>query len=513
MIQPRYIIGFCGHRSGFDEVAVQSAFREVLADLKARATKVGGQAELYSGVAQGTDTVFLETGRSLDMPVHVILPLAEEEFSRDFTSSEDWTRSQAQLDLAKQRPGPDSVHTVPGESTRPECYFNQAIHMLNAVDVLVVVWDGLPARGLGGTQQIADQAKAMGLPVIFIDPQSGKTSLEGSLEKCFQRDEVIEEFNAMAQSSPAACPPLPLTPDGLQRSLDAIAMEQADRFRPTVVRITLLHGAAAMLAAFVTFKLAEDHPWEKSKWIITVGELILVSIALWMRLRLNRRHIQDTWIRSRFACELMRGLRASIPILDPLHPMMSRHDARWRRFAISAGLLVMEHQPTDDRIILRDNYLSTRLSDTHPDGQILHYKQKRPASMRWWNFTGAISTWSAMLAPIFVLVSLICKVKKQFSGESAAWQMDQYPISWALVIFFPIVLPLSAGLATSLRHALDAGRRKERYPQMVERLTEIKKALPGLETRSTIRTAVTRAEEMLVDELMEWRLAMKKAGR
>ncbi len=511
MLTPRYLIGFAGHRSDYDETLIHAALTQVLTDLKTRAASVGGQAELYASVAEGSDTLCVEIARELGLPVHLLLPLNEAEFAKDFSSPEAWERAQAQLAAARQRPGRDSVCVVPGETTRPECYFNQAIHMLDAVDVLVAVWDGQPAHGMGGTAQVVAQAQAMRIPVVQIAPATGAIMETPNLTSCFAPDEIITELNAIALHSGASGAAGVTHPDRLQECLDEIAMKEAARFRPSLVRIILLHGIAALLAAVVTYQVDHEHWFYHQRWVFTATELLLVVSALWMTIRLHQRHTQQTWGRCRFACELVRGLRASIPIMDALHPPVARHDPRWRRFALSAGLLVLEHQRGDEPTLLRDRYLATRLDDAHPESQIRHYQSKQPAATRWWNFTGLVGTWSAWLAPVFVLLSLLNKFSERMN-PGHGWHLETSFQGWVMVALLPIALPLLAGIASGIRHALDAGRRKERYPTMVARLSEIKQALSGLQTASTIRTAITRSEEILLDELIEWQLAVKNTG-
>jgi len=283
--------------------------------------------------------------------------------------------------------------------------------------------------------------------------------------------------------------------------------------------IILLHGIAALLAAIVTFQLMnssdavdKDSVWENSKWLLTATELLLVSWALWMSFRLHRKHTQQRWIRCRFACELVRGLRATVPLIDPLHPLVGVHDPKWRRFALSVGLLAHESQTTSDPKALRDDYITVRLSETHPEGQIRHYHKMRPKALWWWDFTGLVSKWSAMLAPPFVLLSLINKLSKYWDHEHSGWHLNEDPRGWPFVVLLPIALPLLAGVASGIRQALDAGRRKERYPEMATRLIALRTHLKGLETRATIAHTVSQTEEILLDELREWQLTATTTG-
>lgn len=508
MLTPRYLIGFTGHRSGYDENLIRPALTQVFTDLKARAAALGGKTDLYASVAEGCDTLCVEIARGLDMAAHLLLPLPQDEFAKDFSSPEIWERSRRQIDLALQKPGRDSLRVVPGEMTRPDCYFDQGIRILEAVDVLVAVWDGEPARGPGGTAQVIAHAQKLGLPVVVIDSKTGQSRIMGDLSRAFSSDAILAELQHIAQKAGTACASQPGTADDLQKCLDGIANTEAKRFRPSLLVIILLHGIAALLAAIVTFKVAEeyakDSPWEHWKWVFTATELLLVSYALWLSIRLHRRHTQERWIRCRFACELVRGLRASVPLVDPLNPSVGLHDPKWRRFALSVGLLVNERRATLQPSALRDHYISTRLSESHEEGQIGHYLKMKPTAMRWWNTTGFVSKWSAQLAPGFVLLSLINKVfhlgyQKPFGG-------------WVVVTLLPIALPLLAGVASGIRHALDAGRRKERYPEMAARLTALRTHLTGLETRATISHTVAQTEEILLDELREWQLTATTTG-
>jgi hypothetical protein len=125
--------------------------------------------------------------------------------------------------------------------------------------------------------------------------------------------------------------------------------------------------------------------------------------------------------------------------------------------------------------------------------------------------TGHVGIWSARLAPVFVLLSLLNKCSKHWA-QGGDWHWNEHVIGWVAVGFLPIALPLTAGIAGGIRHVLDAGRRKQRYPQMVERLLTIKVWLSDLKTDFLIQSAVNRSEEILLDELIEWRLVAETTG-
>jgi hypothetical protein len=47
---------------------------------------------------------------------------------------------------------------------------------------------------------------------------------------------------------------------------------------------------------------------------------------------------------------------------------------------------------------------------------------------------------------------------------------------------------------------------------MIDQLNRSKATLPGLQTFSAIRNAVRHTEDLLLDEQLEWRFAMKNTG-
>lgn len=383
--------------------------------------------------------------------------------------------------------------------------------MVQAVDVLIAVWDGEDGEGIGGTANVVELARVKGIPVIQIHPTTGVAQGTDAAVESLQADPVMQEIQALATKSSLSCGAGADDPERLQACMDEIADREARQFRPSKVRIILLQGFAAALAAIVSFRMADPEHWfSLYKWVLSAVEFVLVIVALWLAFRLRCRKTQDTWLRCRFACERVRALRAAVPILDPLHPMMDRFDPAWHRFELSVGLLILGHQTETDAFHLRDRYVRMRLGTDPDDSQILHYQKMQPAAHWRWKLAGWIADWSLSLAPVVVFLALLNKLSRHWSEEGLA--MDEHWHTWILVGLLPIVLPLAAGVAKSLQATLDAGRRRLRYPQMVASLTAAVPWLESLKTRTTLHRAVTQTEELLLDELLEWKRAMSERG-
>ncbi len=61
--------------------------------------------------------------------------------------------------------------------------------ILAGADMLVALWDGSPSRGAGGTADMVTKARASGLPVLVLDPATGRTDLTA--------DAILERLNPL----------------------------------------------------------------------------------------------------------------------------------------------------------------------------------------------------------------------------------------------------------------------------------------------------------------------------
>lgn len=504
MLVPQFVIGFTGHRSGYDETVIGPVLKDVLIDLQSKIRKAGGEAVIYASIAEGADTLFVEIARDLGLSVHLILPLEEEEFSKDFSSSAAWERARIQIDRVRTRPDRETLRLTKGKFRRPGCYYDQGMQMLEACDVVVALWDGKVARGSGGTGQIVAQACAMKIGVVVVDSKTGKLTQPESLEASLTPDPVLTELNEIAESSEKVAPDFARDPESYQHCLDTIAVREARGFRPSLVLIIVLYGLSSLIGGIATFIAPDDHWFTRYLWLVLAGELVLLLTALSLTYRLDRCSSQTKWIQCRFACELFRGIRASVPLVDPLHPLITDRLPDWRRFSVSAGLLALRGFEARDIIKQRDAYLEIRLGETHPDSQVLHYRTKQPKAPRWWRWASLTGKVSVYLAPLCVALAMVNAI------FHLGW--DTHFLPWILVTFLPLYLPVLAGVGGGISRTLDENRRGDRYPQTLERVLTIRQWMANLETEASIEKAVARTETILQEELAEWQTAISNTS-
>jgi hypothetical protein len=152
-------LGVTGHRRIDHPEAVDVRVGDVLDDLSAR--DLDGEVELWSSLAEGADRIAASLAVERGHVLRVVLPLRVEDYETDFPDSVEEFRSLLGAAAA--------VVIAAPERTREDAYRAAGIEIIEASDVLIAVWDGLPARGRGGTAEIVHEARARGLPLIWID--------------------------------------------------------------------------------------------------------------------------------------------------------------------------------------------------------------------------------------------------------------------------------------------------------------------------------------------------------
>lgn len=158
-------VGVTGHqdRDGIDWSWVRRTLREALVTYSA--------TEALSSLAQGTDQLFAEVALELDIPVRAIVPLgAYESFFKDSAVLANYRRL-----LGQARRTDLELHFPPERA-----FFEAGKFVVDECQVLLAVWDGKPAEGLGGTADIVSYARSRGRPVVWLNPLTMEIHREGA---------------------------------------------------------------------------------------------------------------------------------------------------------------------------------------------------------------------------------------------------------------------------------------------------------------------------------------------
>jgi hypothetical protein len=173
-------VGITGHRPPIlddgAEAMVRPWLSNVLGELAEGARKLRSAhpglfdeadfvPRFVSPLAEGADQVGAKLALELGYRLQAVLPLPREDYSNDFEppglARFELLLSQADcvLELPPQAGGRHESYALAGRATIAHC------------DVLIALWDGAPARGIGGTAEIVSLALRRGVPVIHLTMQ------------------------------------------------------------------------------------------------------------------------------------------------------------------------------------------------------------------------------------------------------------------------------------------------------------------------------------------------------
>jgi hypothetical protein len=148
-------IGVTGHRGIPPE-----ALAHVSAGLRAVLSGHQGSLEALSSLAVGADQMFADIALDCGAELTAVIPSGD--YERGFTAPEELARYRRLRSLATRE-----VRLGFPYST-DEAYYAAGAYIADHCDRLLAVWDGLPARGHGGTGDIVRYARDLGKPVTVI---------------------------------------------------------------------------------------------------------------------------------------------------------------------------------------------------------------------------------------------------------------------------------------------------------------------------------------------------------
>jgi hypothetical protein len=148
-------IGVTGHRG-----IPPGAHAHIRARLRAVLAGHEGSLEALSSLAVGADQLFAEVALDCGAELTVVIPSGD--YEQGFTTRAELAEYRRLKGLATRE-----VRLAFPYST-DEAYYAAGAYIADHCDRLLAVWDGRPARGLGGTGDIVSYARGLGRPVTVI---------------------------------------------------------------------------------------------------------------------------------------------------------------------------------------------------------------------------------------------------------------------------------------------------------------------------------------------------------
>jgi hypothetical protein len=169
---PGLRIGVSGHRvppklPEESEAPLRALIDRILAAIvdTVRKANAASAFSIVSSLAEGSDRIVAAAGLAAGLALQVVLPFNRAEYARDFETPT--SRSEFEELLARAC---DVFELGGAADERPRAYEAAGLFMLANIDVLIAIWDGEVAAGVGGTAQIVERAIADGIVVVWIEP-------------------------------------------------------------------------------------------------------------------------------------------------------------------------------------------------------------------------------------------------------------------------------------------------------------------------------------------------------
>ena len=151
-------VGISGHQRLSNSEAWPWVRQEMRDQISALSQPVIG----ITSLAVGADSLFAEIVLELGGTLEVIVPFSD--YETRFKSEEDRENYRRLLARAEK------VEILQADGTDEEAYYAAGKRVADLSDLLVLVWEGRPAAGLGGTADIAEYARQCHKSMIHINP-------------------------------------------------------------------------------------------------------------------------------------------------------------------------------------------------------------------------------------------------------------------------------------------------------------------------------------------------------
>ena len=189
-------IGFSGHQQLGDEATQQfvaQQLRELLVTYQQQAFENRQKLLVYSALAMGADQLFVKTAWELSIPIEAVIPCTN--YAEIFPTPEALDAYHHLLNCCQ------GVHSLPFDDCSEDAYLAAGHWIVDHSDLVILVWNGYPAAGKGGTADVASYARLVGCPFIHIHTRLHTVKQYGSLAASKVRLEAAKRKYAISKET------------------------------------------------------------------------------------------------------------------------------------------------------------------------------------------------------------------------------------------------------------------------------------------------------------------------
>jgi nucleoside 2-deoxyribosyltransferase len=468
MIPDWSIIGFSGHRALTNPGSIAAHIGAALD----RLASICGSVATVSSSASGADILFLEEVARRKLPHLIILPFHKARFEKDFTAA-DWQRVQACVKNAQH------IEEISSAASDAEAYMEVGERTVEQADIVIAVWDGKPAAGLGGTADAVAHARMLDKPLIWINPVTSIVS-----------EERLDRLSAALVAEVCTESPRRMVEEHFLK-LDEKAGCEAPKARHLVQRIILLH----LFASAVGLSVPTMGLHGAVEYSVMLVDLAMLLTVFFLTSAHRRKH--EGWLQIRIEEKICRSFLAT-------------WDLRGRaeffsRIAIQGfdrlckNLRMAQFLDNAERPTLAEastNYLKKRIRT-----QMAYYSKQSTMAHRA-HHRLKVSALGCTATAALAIVGRLTLLHFHVTG---------------LVLSIPELLALGLPLVSAALFSIiltqEYSRRSERNREMVAGLEHAAKQLNVVRTWNGLARIAADTEQQLIQEVVEWHSFSRFAGQ
>jgi Protein of unknown function (DUF4231) len=463
---------------------------------------------VVSSLAEGADRMVADVvlDREKGARLEVVLPLPPDEYRTDFGSEEsraDFSRLLAldsQYDLVRTATSRDHAYELAGRA------------VVDRSDVMIIIWDGQPGRGRGGTAEIHEYALRWHRPVVLIHLAEKEARLvtnqlpyaaEGTLPLTKANTRRLDKYNSEpgAVRAPQEPPPLLALAEGRPWLADAAPLiEHVHRYysRADQVagrqqrRFRLVNRLLYILAPLAVLIVAGQVVFAPRRQYLAWFEFGVLAFLTVLHLLARQAHWHARWLSARYLAEQLRsqtflGLTGILTIVTAAGGGQRDDEVSWTEQAASEVWLTRPRfDPPGDTSLLVD---------------VLYQQWIRPQQ----DYHRSTSTKYQQRSAVFQAVSV-----SLFAVSTAAALLHSLgaggtparPFKWW--DFLAIAIPAMAGALSGYAAQRDYARHAERSRLFAGFLDRALDRLLSARDLDGIQQAVLAISRSMRDEATDW---------
>lgn len=160
-------IGITGHQK-LDNTELWNWVKKDLSATINRLNKSSIEFTGISSLAIGADQIFAKIVLDMGGKLYIVIPFSEYEKKFEKDDLDNYK------ELLKKS---EKVETLQAKSTEEESYFVAGKRVVELSDIMIAIWNGKKAAGLGGTGDAVKYAKSLEKKIYHINPYTKETKI------------------------------------------------------------------------------------------------------------------------------------------------------------------------------------------------------------------------------------------------------------------------------------------------------------------------------------------------